>query len=76
MATTVVFDEERLRHDPNRCRVEVGQDQARKLEAALVDDVAGGGGRPVGAGIVLLAPVPSERPPGQRSTELGSVRCS
>jgi hypothetical protein len=75
VAPTVVLDQEGLRRDADRPRVEVGQDEAGKLEATLVDDVAGGRGRPVGAGVVLLAPVPPKLPPGQSSTELGSVRC-
>ena len=38
MASSLVADEKRLRRDPDELAVGVGEQQARELEAALVDD--------------------------------------
>ncbi len=57
------LDEERLGEDPSHLGVEVGQQQASQLEAALVGHVTAGRGRPVQPRVVGLAVPPAEVPP-------------
>ncbi len=68
------LNEKRLSCNTPRPGIEVRQDQASKLQAALVDDIPAGPCAPVVTGVVALAFVPAKGPPRQGGAQSFALR--